>query len=311
MAPLRAVFFGTPEFAVPSLSRLLGAGVEVPLVVTQPDRPVGRHAAPLPSPIARLAAENKLVVDKPGRLRSNAELLERLRAIAPDVGVVVAYGKLLPREMLGLPRLSFVNVHASLLPRHRGASPVQAAILAGDGETGVVTMRVTEELDAGPLYLEKRTAIGEREDALSLSRRLAPEGAELLLETLRGIEAGTLQARPQEGEPSYCRPIRREDGEVDWTLPARQIERRLRAYTPWPGLYTFLEGERIKILAADLGPETASREPGAFRIENGDLVVSAGGGGSLLARRLQREGKNPLSGGEFARGVRMPGRFGR
>ena len=311
MAPLRAVFFGTPEFAVPSLSRLLGAGVKVPLVVTQPDRPVGRHAAPQPSPIARLAAEKRLAVEKPGRLRSNSELLTRLRAIAPDVGVVVAYGKLLPKEMLGLPRLSFVNVHASLLPRHRGASPVQAAILAADSETGVVTMRVAEELDAGPLYLEKRTAIGEREDATSLSRRLASEGAELLVETLRGIESGTLRARPQEGEPSYCRPIRREDGEVDWTLPAREIERRLRAYTPWPGLYTFLDGERIKILAVDPGPEAGSREPGAFRMANGDLVVSAGGGGSLLARRLQREGKNPVTGGEFARGVRTPGRFGR
>jgi methionyl-tRNA formyltransferase len=308
---MKAVFFGTPDFAVPSLSRLLAAGVEVPLVVTQPDRPAGRHATPLPSPVARLAAEKGIPVEKPQRLRSNTELLERLRAVAPDVGVVVAYGRLLPAEMLEPPRLSFVNVHASLLPRHRGASPVQAAILAGEKETGVVTMRVSEELDAGPLYLERRAAIGEREDAASLSRRLASEGAELLVETLRGLEAGTLQARPQEGEPSYCRPIRREDGEVNWTLPARLIERKLRAYTPWPGLYTFLAGERIKILAADWRPEAGSGEPGEFRMENGELVVSAGGGSSLLARHLQREGKNAVSGGEFARGVRTPGRFGR
>ena len=311
MPPLRAVFFGTPDFAVPSLFRLLAAGVEVPLVVTQPDRPVGRHATPLPSPVARLAAEKGIPVEKPGRLRSNTGLLERLRAVAPDVGVVVAYGRLLPAEMLELPRLSFVTVHASLLPRHRGASPVQAAILAGEEETGVVTMRVSEELDAGSLYLERRVAIGEREDAASLSRRLASEGAELLVETLRGLEDGTLQARPQEGEPSYCRPIRREDGEVDWTLPAPLIERNLRAYTPWPGLYTFLAGERIKILAADCGTEARSGEPGAFRMENGELVVSAGGASLLLARRLQREGKNAVNGGEFARGVRTPGRFGR
>lgn len=307
---MKAVFFGTPDFAVPSLARLLGAGVEIPLVVTQPDRPAGRHAEPRPSPVARAAAEKGIPLEKPRRLRSNAEFLERLRAAAPDVGVVVAYGRLLPREILEIPRLSFVNVHGSLLPRHRGASPVQAAILAADAETGVVTMRVVEELDAGPLYLEKRVPLGEREDAASLARRLASEGADLLVETLRGLEAGTLESRPQEGEPSYCRPVSREDGEIDWTLPAHSIERKLRAYTPWPGIYTFLGDERVKILAADLGPPAASREPGAFRVERGELLVEAGAGTTLLPRRLQREGKTPVSGSEFARGLRGPGRFG-
>ena len=153
MASLRAVFFGTPDFAVPSLAAILDAGVEVPLVVTQPDRPAGRHATPRPSPVALLAESRGIAIARPERLRGNQEILERIRQIAPDVGVVVAYGMLLPNALLDVPRLSFVNVHASLLPRHRGASPVQAAILAGDSETGVVTMKVVEELDAGPVYL--------------------------------------------------------------------------------------------------------------------------------------------------------------
>ena len=237
-------------------------------VVTQPDRPAGRHATPRPSPVALAAELAESPVAKPERLRGNQEILERIRQVAPDAGVVVAYGKLLPSALLELPRLSFVNVHASLLPKYRGASPVQAAILAGDRETGVVTMKIVEELDAGPIYLERRVAIGESEDAGSLSGRLAVAGAQILIETLRGLEAGTLQARPQTGEPSFCRPIRREQGEVDWTLPAAALEGRLRAYTPWPGLYTFLGNERIKIVSAGLGrrrPQGAARRPSGPR----------------------------------------------
>ena len=210
---MRAVFFGTPDFAVPSLTALLDAGVEVPLAVTQPDRPVGRHAEPLPSSVARAAEARGIAVEKPERLRGNDELLQRIGDIAPDVGVVVAYGKLLPNSLLDLPRLSFVNVHASLLPKYRGASPIQAAILAGDRETGVVTMRVVEELDAGPIYRQRRVSIGEREGADSLTRRLAAAGGEILVETLRGLAAGSLAASPQKGEPSFCKPVRREDGD--------------------------------------------------------------------------------------------------
>ena len=306
---MRAVFFGTPEFAVPSLAAMLDAGVKVPLVVTQPDRPAGRHATPRPSPVAQLAESRGIAVAKPGRLRDNVEILERVRQIAPDAGVVVAYGILLPNALLDLPRLSFVNVHASLLPKYRGASPVQAAILAGDSETGVVTMKIVEELDAGPVYLERRVAIGESEDAGSLSSRLAAAGAHVLIETLRGLEAGTLQARPQTGEPSFCRPIRREQGEVNWAIPAAALERRLRAYTPWPGLHTFLGKERIKIVRA--GIAAGRREPpGSFWIEEGRLLAAAGEGTTLELRVLQRAGRKPVSGSEFARAVKLPGRFG-
>ncbi len=305
------MFFGTPEFAVPALAAMLDAGVEVPLVVTQPDRPAGRHSAPRPSPVTRLAESRGIAVARPERLRGNHEILERIRQIGPDAGVVVAYGMLLPNALIEVPRLSFVNVHASLLPRHRGASPIQAAILAGDSETGVVTMKVVEELDAGPVYLERRVPIGEGEDAGSLSGRLAAAGAPLLIETLRGLEAGTLRARPQTGEPSFCRPIRREQGEVDWGLPAEALERRLRAYTPWPGLHTFLGKERVKIVGAGIGESVRREPPGTFWTEReGRLLAAAGEGTALELRVLQRAGRKPVSGADFALGVRLPGRFG-
>jgi methionyl-tRNA formyltransferase len=306
---LATVFFGTPEFAVPSLSALLEAGIPVPLVVTQPDRPVGRHAAVRPSAIGAFAAERGLSVEKPERVRDNAPLRERLRALRPDAIAVVAYGRLLPPDLLALARLACVNVHASLLPKYRGASPVQAAILAGDRDTGVVTMKMEEGLDTGPIYLARRTAIGERETAGELSARLAREGGGLLVETLRRLDAGGLAPRPQPGEPSVCRTIRREDGAVDWSLDAEAIGRRLRAFTPWPGLYTFLGGERVKILDAHPLGASSSLEAGTVAFENGRLLVGAGHGSALVLERLQRAGRTPVTGAEFARAASPPIRF--
>ncbi len=306
---LSAVFFGTPEFAVPALSRLLESGFEVPVVVTRPDRPVGRHTVAVPSALARLATIRGLPMEKPDKLVGDGDLVDKLRRFEPDVGVVVAYGKLLPSELLEIPRLGFVNVHASLLPKYRGASPVQAALLAGDRETGVVTMKVVEELDAGPLYLERRVEIGAREDAGSLSQRLAKAGADLLVETLGALEQGTLAARPQQGSPSFCRPIQREDARIDWTRAASDIERRLRAYTPWPGAYTFLGKERVKIHRLDPGP-AVDREPGTLWLEEDRALVAAGDRQSLVLTRAQRASRRIVGGTEFARGIRsLPIRF--
>ena len=307
---MRIVFFGTPEFAVPPLEAAVSAGYSVPLVVTQPDRPVGRHAAPQPSPVAAWAAARGIPVEKPERLRGNEPFFERLSAARPDAIAVVAYGRIFPPELLGLPPLGCVNVHASLLPRHRGASPVQAAILAGDRETGVVTLRMEEGLDTGPVYLERRVAIGANETAGALSARLARLGGELLVETLRGLEAGSLGPRSQEGEPSFCRPIRREDAAAAGTRAAADLSRRLRAFTPWPGLYSFLGGERVKILEARPVPAPAGPgAPGEIRFENGELVVLAGGGTALTIERLQRAGRKAVTGAEFARSARLPARF--
>jgi methionyl-tRNA formyltransferase len=306
---LRVVFFGTPDFAVPSLKALLDAGIAVPLVVSQPDRPVGRHAGPHPSAVAAVAEARGIPIEKPATVRDNAALFEALAVARPDAIVVVAYGRILPTEILRLPPMGCLNVHASLLPRHRGASPIQAAILAGDPETGVATMRMEEGLDTGPVYLERRIRIGDRETAGELSSRLAEMGGEILVETLRGLAAGTLSARPQAGEPSLCRPIRREDGAVDWTRSAGELSRRLRAYTPWPGLYSFLGSERVKILDADADAGSDSGEPGSFRLEGVRLVASAGEGTTLRIERLQRAGRKPVTGAEFARSVQLPGRF--
>jgi methionyl-tRNA formyltransferase len=281
----------------------------VPLAVTQPDRPVGRSAAPKASPVAQLAAARGIPTEKPESVRDNGALLERLAGARPDAIAVVAYGRILPREILDLPPSGCVNVHASLLPRWRGASPVQAAILAGDRETGVVTMRLEEGLDTGPVFLERRVAIGEKETAGELSGRLARLGGELLVETLQGLAAGTLAPRPQDGEPTVCRPIRREDGLLDWERPAVEIARRLRAFTPWPGLFTFLEGERVKVLEAEEAAGGAGAVPGAFRLEGDALLAGAGGGSTLRLLRLQRAGGRPVSGAELARSVRLPGRF--
>ncbi|HEX9304169.1 MAG TPA: methionyl-tRNA formyltransferase [Thermoanaerobaculia bacterium] len=309
---MRVVFFGTPRFAVPSLEALLEAGIEVPLVVTQPDRPVGRSGQPRPSPIAGVAHGRGIPVEKPDRLRGNEPFFQLLSAARPDAIAIVAYGKLLPGEILDLPPLGCVNVHASLLPRHRGASPISSALLAGDDSTGVVTMKVAPELDSGPVYLARGVPIGEREDAEALSLRLAREGAELLVETLRALESGTIEPRPQEGEPTFTRPIRREDARVDWNEPAARIERRRRAFTPWPGLHTFLAGERIKLLEleVDREPTTVRREPGTVWLEGADAKAATGGGTALRLVRVQREGRKPVSGAELLRGLpALPARF--
>ncbi len=227
----RTVFFGTPDFAAASLQALLDAGVDVPLVVTQPDRPVGRHAELRPSAVAALAASRGIPTEKPETLKANAGFVARLREARPEAIAVVAYGRILPPEILGLPRLGCVNVHASLLPRWRGASPIQAAILAGDAETGVVTMRMEEGLDTGPVYLQRRVTIGEHETSGELSGRLQLLGGALLVETLEGLAAGRLSPSPQAGDSTatatVCRPIRREDALVDWERPAAEIVRRL------------------------------------------------------------------------------------
>jgi len=307
---VRIAFFGTPEFAVPALAALLDSGFEVPLVVTRPDRPVGRHAAVAASPIAALAALRGLPVSKPETVRGNAAFLAALAAARLDAAAVVAYGRILPGEGLAAPRAGCVNVHASLLPKYRGASPIQAALLAGDRVTGVVTMRMEEELDAGPIYLERRVAIEPGENAGRLSERLAREGAALLVETMRRLGAGDLRARPQTGEASFCRPIRREDGRIDWALPADAIERRLAAYTPWPGVFTFLGRERVKLLEARQAEAPDSRPPGTVLSSGGSALVAAGEGTALRLVRVQRAGKKAISGEEFLRGLpALPARF--
>ncbi|MGH9442823.1 MAG: methionyl-tRNA formyltransferase [Thermoanaerobaculia bacterium] len=308
---MRLIFFGSPEFAQPSLERVAGEpGVEVSLVVSQPDRKVGRSRAVTSPPVAELARRLGIPLLQPEAIRDPA-FLERIRGESPDVFAVVAYGRILPPALLAVPRFGGVNLHASLLPRHRGASPVQAALLAGDPVTGVATMRMTAGLDEGPVYLHRHVRILPDDDAGSLSRRLSREGADLLAETLRGISTASLEALPQEGEPSYCRTLRRTDGEVDWSRTADEILRASRALSPWPGLFTYRNGERIKILGARAGPESRGRAPGDLFESGGSVAVVCGSESSIVPVRLQREGKRPASAEEFFRGLPPEGRFGR
>jgi len=307
---IQLIFFGSPEFAVPSLDRLSRAPeFRVSLVVSQPDRKAGRGRAWTGPPVARLARELEIPLLQPESIRG-AEFASRIRAEAPDVIAVVAYGRILPREILDIPRWGCVNVHASLLPRHRGASPVQAALLAGDRETGVATMRMTEGLDEGPVLLHRHVRIEETDDAGSLSKRLAEEGADLLVETLLGISRSALEAVPQLGEPTYCRTLRRSDGEIDWSRPGDEILRARRAYSPWPGLFTFLGSERIKLLNAQPGPKTG-RAPGEIFATESGFAVACGAGTSIEPVELQREGKRPVGAAEFLRGSPGMVRFGR
>jgi methionyl-tRNA formyltransferase len=300
---MKLVFFGTPEFAAPSLRHLSAEpGFQITLVVSQPDRKVGRSQVVTPPPIAREAQELGLPLLQPAKLTGDLEFLGRLKRGQPDVFVVVAYGKILPAELLAMPRFGGINLHASLLPKYRGASPIQAAILAGDRETGVTVMKMTEALDEGPICSQRAVEIFDADDAAILSERLAREGADLLVLTLHQIAAGKAAARPQTEEASYCRTVRREDGEVSWRKPASEILRMLKAYTPWPGIFTFLDGERIKVLQAAEG-SGGSASPGSLvRLSGGSFAIACAGS-ALVPLLLQREGKNPVTAEEFLRGL--------
>lgn len=303
----RILFFGTPEFAVPTLAALVAAGRVPVLVVTQPARPAGRGQRPQDPPVARWAREHGLAVASPERVRDPA-FLEAAAALAPDVAVVVAFGQIFPRALLDLPRYGCVNLHASLLPRWRGASPIQAAVAAGDARTGVTTMLMEAGLDTGPILLEEATEIGAEETAGELSRRLAEAGGPLMVRTLQELERGSLVPCPQAAEgATYAPRLTRESGRVDWSLTAPEIHHRLRAYTPWPGLTAELRKEPVKIVAAEIleGDGTAAA-PGTFLgMRGGRLAVACGGGTVLGLAELQRPGKRALRAPDFANGERL------
>jgi methionyl-tRNA formyltransferase len=300
---VRIVFFGSPDFALPSLEALAAAGHEVVLVVSQPAKPVGRSASPADPPVARRAREMGLPVFQPPTLKDEGALA-RLAEPGADLFVVVAYGKILAPRVLDLPRLGCVNVHGSVLPRWRGASPVQAALLAGDAETGVSIMRMEAGMDTGPVWAVSRTPIAEGEDAGTLSARLAGDGAALLVGTLPRIAGGGVAAPQDEALATLCPKIRREDGQADFSRPAADLVRRLRAFTPWPGLFAFRGGRRVKLLEAREAASRAGAAPGEV-LASGERIVIACGEGALSLARLQAEGKKPLDAGTFSRGERV------
>jgi methionyl-tRNA formyltransferase len=301
----RIIFFGTPEFAVPTLAALVAAGRVPVRVVTQPARPAGRGQRPQDPPVARWAREQGLPVSQPERVR-DAAFLEDLATLDPDIAMVVAFGQIFPRALLDLPRLGCINLHASLLPRWRGASPIQAALAAGDARTGVSTMRMEAGLDTGPVLLEEATEIGPQETAGELSRRLAEAGGRLMVRTLQELEGGAIVARPQSPEgATYAPRLTRDSGRVDWSLTALEVHHRLRAYTPWPGLTAELRGAPLKISAAEVLEGTAEGAPGTYLgLRDGRLAVVCGGG-ILGIGELQRPGKRVLRAADFANGERL------
>lgn len=307
----RILFFGTPELAVPTLAALVEAGRTPVAVVTQPARPVGRGLKLADPPVAAWARERGLEVIQPVKVRDPA-FLAQAAELAPDVAVVVAFGQIFPPALLRLPRHGCVNLHASLLPRWRGAAPIQAAIAAGDPRTGVTTMLMEEGLDTGPMLLREETEIGPDETAGELARRLADMGGRLMVRTLEAMERGEAVAQPQDDARATCAPrLTRESGRVDWTRTAREIAQRLRAFTPWPGLSAELRGEPVKLVRVEVLQEPSEATPGTVLGipggRDGRLAVACGDGTVLGISELQRPGRKPLRASDFANGERLRG----
>lgn len=302
----RIVFFGTPEFALPTLTALDEAGLTPMVVVSQPARPKGRGRQLSQPPVAEWAIERGIELHQPGRVR-HPEFLRTLDRLRPELAIVVAFGQIFPRDLLQLPVRGCVNLHGSLLPQLRGAAPIQGAILAGLKETGATTMQMEDGLDSGPVLLSCRLTIGERETAGELSRRVAVAGAELMVETVRGLEAGTVRPLPQRDElATYAGKVTKADGQVDWSLSAEELFRRLRAYTPWPGLTARWRRRPLKILWAEPA-EAATDRPSGEIVDagGGRLAVACGHGSVLSIERCQVAGRSAVDAGEFVRGARL------
>lgn len=289
---------GSPDFAVPALRALHGSGHDIAAVYTQPPRPAGRGRAVRPSPVQLEAERLGLPVRAPARLRRDAAAQAEFAALGLDAAVVAAYGLILPPAMLAAPVRGCLNIHASLLPRWRGAAPIQAAILAGDSETGVTIMQVDEGLDTGPMLLREAVPIGPASTAPELHDRLAALGARLILRAL--AENPTPQPQPADGA-TYAPKLGREDGRLDWSRDAAELDRRVRALNPWPGTFTTLDRAMLKVLAAQ--PVAADGVPGTV-LDNG--LTIACGAGALRLTRVQLAGRPAMSAAEFLRGHRVP-----
>jgi methionyl-tRNA formyltransferase len=311
---VRLIFMGTPEFAVGSLGRLIGDGHQVVAVFTQPDKPAGRGKQMHTPPVKTLALEHGIPVYQPAKIKTNEEVRAVFEQAAPDACVVAAYGKILPEWLLAIPKLGCINVHASLLPKYRGAAPINWAIANCERVTGVTIMQMDAGMDTGAMLAKRAIAIGEEETAPELSVRLSRLGAELLSETLPRIERGEIRAEAQDdSQASYAPLLKREDGLIDWQRSAGEIADRVRAFQPWPGAYTFLRGARLTIWRArEVSPDVVNDE-WARDVEAGTIVrlhemgvmVRCGGPTMLRVEEMQLEGKRRMSARDVANGLRL------
>jgi len=304
---MNLVFCGTPRFAVPTLEKLVEAGHAVPLVITQPDRPRGRGMEVTFSPVKDAAQRLNLAIFQPAQIKNNQEFRERLFELRPDAIIVVGYGRIIPQWMIDLPRYGNLNLHGSLLPKYRGAAPIQWAIASGEQVTGVTTMRIDAGLDTGDILLQREMAIASDATAVTLGAALATIGSDLMVETLRGLEKGQIQPIAQDHARASMAPIlKKEDGRIDLNRTALEVYNRLRGFQPWPGAYTSFRGKHLQIQRALPGERGAGVgvAPGEVLAVGSILQVGCGGGTVLNVIELQPEGKRRMSAADFANGYR-------
>ena len=302
---MRLVFCGTPQFAVPTLERLISTGHELALIVTQPDRPQGRGLELVAPPVKQSALKHSLPITQPERIKNNVEFKGRLQEIAPEAIIVVGYGRIIPPWMVSLPRFGNINLHASLLPKYRGAAPIQWAIAEGETVTGVTTMLLNEGLDTGDILLQKEITITLEDTAVTVALRLATIGADLMVQTLEGLASGTITPKSQDhSRATLARILKREDGLIDFSRPADVILNRLRGFQPWPGAYTFFRGKKLAVLEAKVSGESKP-SAGSIDVKRERLLVGCGQGTALELLSVQLEGKKPTSAAELVRGYRI------
>ena len=303
---IKIIFFGTPEFAAVILKSLIENKFDIAAVVSQSDKKAGRRRETMISPVKKLAIGNKIKIFQPASLRDR-KIIRKIREIGADLFIVAAYGKILPKEILEIPKFGAVNIHASLLPKYRGASPVQCAILAGEKETGITLILMNEKMDEGDILMQKKIEIGEDETSNTLLDKLSGLGAKMTVKFISGWIGGKIKPTPQSREKAtYCKPIQREDGRIDWNSAAEEIYRRWRAYQPWPGIFSALNlgnrQKRIKLSEVGIFPDIETgKKTGKIIKYNGNIAVQAGKG-LVILKKIQLEGKKEVNVEDFVKG---------
>lgn len=301
---MKIIFMGTAAFAVPSLVKLFDAGHKIDLVITQPDKPAGRGRKMTPPPVADMAKRLGIKLYQPKSLKSR-KVMDNIKSYKPDIIVVIAYGKILPKELLDMPKLGCINVHSSLLPKYRGAAPMNWAIVNGEKYTGVTTMFINEDLDAGDMLLKAEIKIEYEDNSITLHNKLAPLGAELLLKTIEGLKNKTIKPEPQNPSEASSAPlIKKEDGLINWKKDAKTIRNLVRGMQPWPSAYTHLEGKMLKIFDASVLAANITEKPGEIVAADEGIVVATGDG-KICIKELQLEGKRRMKASEFLHGHKI------
>ena len=301
---MKIIYFGTPDFAVPTLQALIESGEDVISVVTQPDKVKGRGHKLSQPPVKELAFEKGTRILQPSDIRT-PEFYDEMAKLAPDIIIVVAYGKIIPPSLLDLPPLGCVNVHASLLPQYRGAAPIQWALINGDEKTGITTMFMDQGIDTGDILLKEEVEIYEEDNADTLSRRLSLVGASLLVKTLKGLKDKLIRPVPQSGKATFAPPLKKENGRISWSLSAREIFNLVRGTYPWPGAYCYLNGEKLHIIKAKVADHSSKGTVGRIEQISGSGVLVSTGEGTLAVTEVKPEGKKIMTASAFVNGRRL------